>query len=611
MREEPASADTLGIMDSIHHTGLVIVNTLDRIVWANSAARALLGAALDPGTPLCEACPGLPKAGEAARGSRILDVTQSPIMGPSGSPTGEVLVSLHDVTHEKQQEERIRFLASVLDRAAGGITIIDPSLRIVYVNEAQAAMHNYSVGELVGKTIDVFCDPGEIGRLEELIFAAGEQEGSWTGEAVNYTKDGRAIPVLLSVSMLRNADGSLSSIVGVAKDIHTYKELEQDMRAYSDNLARLVSERTRQLERSRDELEMMFDAVSDFMFVVDRSFNVVRANRFSAAFFHSRRRDLLGKQCYRVWADSDHPCPGCPAARVFEKSKSAFAARLIRDERVHVWAYPMNGSDGRSQDAPSLAFCYGKIMTKELAVEERMQQAEKMASLGYLAAGIAHELRNPLGTILAAEYALRSRIASHDPEVARAFDTIERSIDRSTGIISNLLDFSRKGDWSMRQLNLSEIIGQVLALEQDSLKKQGIEVEMSVPLLPEIIGSPDGLRQVFFNIVHNAVQAMPEGGRLALTAKSVGQTAVRVEVSDTGAGISPDDLPRVFDPFFTTKEPGQGTGLGLSICYREVERHRGHVRVSNRLGRGVRVEVELPCTRARTDGERKESTYND
>lgn len=364
-------------------------------------------------------------------------------------------------------------------------------------------MHQYSAGELVGKSIDVFCDPDEIRRLQESIFATGEREGVWTGEAVNYAKDGTAIPVLLSVSMLRDAVGNLSAIVGVTKDIHRYKELEQDMRSYSDNLARLVSLRTRELESSKDELETMFDAVSDFMFVVDSSYCITRANRFTASFFHKKRREIVGRKCYSLWGNGVEPCHGCPAQKVFESGTTSFASRIVKEERI--------------------------------------QQAEKMASLGQLSAGLAHELRNPLGIILAANYAVKTRVRSDDDEVHKALDTIERNVDRATGIVANLLDFSRKGTASVTTVSIADLTSQVLALEEDLLRRQRIAVS-----------------------------------------------------ADTGIGINPGKLPRVFDPFFTTKAPGQGTGLGPAICYREIERHRGSISMCSRPGQGSEVTIELP-----------------
>ncbi|MEA4884713.1 MAG: PAS domain S-box protein [Clostridia bacterium] len=600
------------ILHAINCIGLIVLDQLGTVVDVNPSAEAMLGVQLPAGSLLTDLCPELAaaeilpvvqftRAGAGTAegvGAVHLEATQTHICDGSGSPTGQVIISLRDITEQAIQEGRLSFLATALDKAAGGITIIDPNLRIIYVNQAQAAMHQYRVDELVGKTIDIFCNPDEIRRLQETILSPGDVDDLWTGEAVNITKDGAAIPVLLSVSMIRGADGRVSAIVGVTKDIHTYKELERDMRSYNDHLASLVSARTRELEESRHELEMMFDAVSDFMFVVDRNLKVVRANRFSASFFHCRRRDLVGRKCYRVLAGSDRPCTGCPAARVFEAGDTAFATRTFRDERVHVWAYPIredHADQGLIQSAPSQAFCYGKIMTKELATEERLQQAEKMASLGQLAAGVAHELRNPLGTILAAEYAIKSRVNSDDPEVHRALTTIESNVERATRIIANLLEFGRKGDWSMRPSSLPDIIRQVLSLADDLLKRRHIEVEIRLPPVPDVMGSPDGLRQVFLNIVHNAAQAMPNGGHLSVSVEKAPAQTVRVVVADTGSGIPQEYIPRVFDPFFTTKEPGQGTGLGLAICYREVERHRGFIRISSVLGEGTRVEVELPC----------------
>jgi len=597
----------LQIIDAIDTQGLIVTDSGGVIVHANERARRLLGRDLPTGSCIQHVCPPLTDAsefticserlGDALSGmpsAREVRISRRPLNLGGASDPNYMLFALEDVTLQNTLAERIKFLSSVLDRAAGGITIIDPDLKIVYVNQAQASMHRYSIGELVGKSIDVFCDPEEIRRLQESIFSAGKREGTWTGEAINYAKDGTAIPVLLSVSMLRDSAGNLSAIVGVTKDIHTYKELEQDMRSYSENLARLVSLRTRELESSRDELQTMFDAVSDFMFVVDSSYSIIRANRFTASFFHRRRHEVIGCKCYSLWGDGTGPCDGCPAQEVFTSGNTAFASRVIKEEQVHVWAYPMRAM-GHTADAPALSgvLCYGKVMTSELAMEKRIQQAEKMASLGQLSAGLAHELRNPLGTILAANYAVKTRVDSGDSEVHMAMDAIERNVDRATRIINNLLDFCSKGAPSVATFSIADLASQVLALEEELLRRQGITVNVDLDSLPPVTANVDGMRQVLFNVVHNAVQAMPNGGRLAVSGRAV-PSGIQLTIADTGIGIGPRDLSRVFDPFFTTKAPGQGTGLGLTICYREIERHRGSINISSRPGHGSEVTIELP-----------------
>jgi len=237
------------VINAIDTAGLIVTENDGVIVHANERARELLGRDVPTGSCIHRVCPevsdilassGLERACEftifpqgpddttnGAPSARHLRVSSRPLCLHDGVPRDYVMLTFEDIAVQSTLAERIKFLSSVLDRAAGGITIIDPDLRIVYVNQAQANMHQYSVGELVGKSIDVFCDPDEIRRLQESIFATGEHEGIWTGEAVNYAKDGTAIPVLLSVSMLRDAVGKLSAIVGVTKDIHKYKELNK------------------------------------------------------------------------------------------------------------------------------------------------------------------------------------------------------------------------------------------------------------------------------------------------------------------------------------------------------------------------------------------------
>lgn len=220
-------------------------------------------------------------------------------------------------------------------------------------------------------------------------------------------------------------------------------------------------------------------------------------------------------------------------------------------------------------------------------------QAEKMTSLGQLAAGIAHEINNPLTNASLGIQTLKNRIASgvSATEIVGKLDAVERNIDRASGIARELLQFSHQRGAETVPVDINDIMRAALTLLQYKLKE--VDVQRDFGRLPAVMGNPDKLEQVFINILSNAVEAMPNGGVISImTMRS--QAGVLIRIADTGTGISKENMSRVFDPFFTTKEPGAGTGLGLSICYGIIRSHHGAIDVASVENRGTTVTITVP-----------------
>jgi signal transduction histidine kinase/HAMP domain-containing protein len=229
----------------------------------------------------------------------------------------------------------------------------------------------------------------------------------------------------------------------------------------------------------------------------------------------------------------------------------------------------------------------------ERKVEERTRQllhAERLATIGTLASGVAHEINNPTTSIMLDAERLRDEALS-DGEVREIAKEIVRQVERIQKITRSLLMFSRHAEIEAREVDLNQIIEESLAVLKPKLKN--VRVEKRLGKLPSIRGDPAQLQQVFVNLILNAVQAMPKGGRLTVETRREGGEAVAL-ISDTGVGIPKEHLNRIFDPFFTTKKVGEGTGLGLSICLGIVERHNGKIRVKSKVGEGTTFTVCLP-----------------
>ncbi len=236
-------------------------------------------------------------------------------------------------------------------------------------------------------------------------------------------------------------------------------------------------------------------------------------------------------------------------------------------------------------------------MEKELQKTQlQLIQSEKMASLGKLAAGVAHEINNPLGGILIYASLLYEEAAPDDPRREKLEKIIEATT-RCKRIVKDLLEFAHQGKDQFEAININHNIEQCLALLQNQALFHNIIIERKLcSQLPKIEGNFGQLNQVFTNIIVNAAEAMPHGGTLIVsTERSPRKGFIKIEIKDTGCGIPKQYLSQIFDPFFTTKEVGKGTGLGLSISYRIiVDAHGGHISVKSREGVGTTFIIELP-----------------
>ncbi len=233
-------------------------------------------------------------------------------------------------------------------------------------------------------------------------------------------------------------------------------------------------------------------------------------------------------------------------------------------------------------------------------ISQQLWQAAKLATMGELAASIAHELNNPLATVSLRVESLLAQIGEDDPK-RRALTVIEQEVERMGNLVSNLLQFSRRGQAQISSIDVREELENTLALIYYHLRNHRITVVRQFASdVPMLHADRQQLRQVFLNLLTNASDAMPQGGTLTLGV-TLGQLepsmpAVSITFTDTGIGIAPEDIPRVMDPFFTTKEEGKGTGLGLAICRRIMQEHHGTIEVSSTVGQGTTIRLTLSRT---------------
>ncbi len=241
--------------------------------------------------------------------------------------------------------------------------------------------------------------------------------------------------------------------------------------------------------------------------------------------------------------------------------------------------------------------CWPYLIQRLQTAQEELIQAEKLTSLGQMAAAIAHEINNPLAGVLVYTKLLMKKTEGDTltkEEALRYLSKIEAEISHSSKVIRNLLDFARQSEPLLRETDVNQAIEKAISLVAHQAQMQGVKVikELS-PSLPLITADFDQLQQVFTNLILNAIQAMPQGGELTIRTRLVGDGQLRVDVQDTGCGISKENLRKLFTPFFTTKEKGKGVGLGLAVTHGIIERHKGRIEVQSEVGKGTTFSVYL------------------
>src|SRR5262245_11824809 len=332
-----------------------------------------------------------------------------------------------------------------------------------------------------------------------------------------------------------------------------------------------------------------------------REGRIFDANRIAERLLGQSRAALTG----RLLTDL-HPAP--ERERADALWRHAVAAGHANRDDLHVLTV-----DGRA--VPIFANAgfieYGdrrwvQVMCVDLSERQRLEsqliQSEKMAAIGQLAAGIAHELRNPLAIVMNALWDLRQLVGAANPEVTEDIHIAEEEITRAQAIIKNLLEFSRESGVDLEAVDINDLLTRTIQLLQRYLQSSGVRVAIDVEPIPPCLANANAIRQILLNLITNAVQAMPEGGDLRLrTARLAGTDRIRLEVHDTGVGIPTAHLQDVFNPFYTTKAPGQGTGLGLSVVHSIVRRYRGDIRLTSTVGQGTTFVIELPCQRDATE----------
>jgi two-component system, NtrC family, sensor kinase len=376
--------------------------------------------------------------------------------------------------------------------------------------------------------------------------------------------------------------------------------------AYAQRLESEVIERTRQIDRERRITERIIDSLPVGLYVIDRKYRISVWNRKRETGMQGvSRDDALGRTIFEVL----HRQPASVLRREFDdvfatgrlqifqmESRASGELRTFRISKI-----PMRLDDGPVTHVITV----GEDITEWREAQDRFSQAEKLAAIGTLAAGIMHEINNPLATIAACAESLELAEPEAPPPLLDGLRLIQSEVRRCKGITDSLLDFSRPKSGDKALVDVNAVIERTLFIlkHHSRFKKLSVALDLDRSLGAVVLANEEQLVQVFMSLLLNAMDAMREQGTVELRTRW-GQDArtVLAEVVDRGEGIRRADLPKIFEPFFTTKAPGRGTGLGLSVCYAIVTEHGGRIEVDSTPGEGSVFRIALP--RADERGER-------
>ncbi len=363
-------------------------------------------------------------------------------------------------------------------------------------------------------------------------------------------------------------------------------------------VSRMQQETRQKLMETRALYKVLVDQlIQEDVLVIASDYRVLDINKTLLDKIGLERHEAIGRFCYQLTHHQNIPCSGdlhpCPLVNTLETRRPFQATHVHYDKDSRELHYSISCYPLFEGDELVGAIEISRDITKDINLQKSMMQQEKLASIGRLSAGVAHEINNPLTTILTTAMLLQEETAPEDPAYEE-LETIARETLRCRKIVTSLLDFARQSRPNKHHQDINAVVGESLLLTKKQAAFHDVSIEKRLAEgLPPLDVDKGQIQQSIINLVLNAVEATPPGGRVTVeTRLSDDGLAVEICVGDTGCGIDKENLGRVFDPFFTTKE--SGTGLGLALTHGIIEQHGGTIDVESIKGRGTLFTISLP-----------------
>lgn len=366
----------------------------------------------------------------------------------------------------------------------------------------------------------------------------------------------------------------------------------REMRAVDEDLH--VSRQ--QLLNSRNALRSLFDNIPDSFYMVDTNYKLKAVNLSRANRVGKSPRELVGRKCYEALFGLSEPCSECLLQEVVTTGspKQLFHHSWLLEKRPREWdinCYPVCGAEGNIEQVILLE----QDVTDKRKMEEDLIQNEKLLAIGQLAAGVAHEINNPLTSILANSQMLMLDLDPEQNELVESVTLIEMAARRATKVVENLQSMVRKEKFDFQRMDLNESIQNALMLVSHEFMSRQISIRFTPGTgMPLIVASGDHLQGVWINLLMNSIEAIDDVPGEIKIATLFDNGKFYIEIKDSGAGIPEEYLDKIFEPFFSTKKARHGTGLGLSLAKRIIQAHDGQILVESAPSQGTRFMIILP-----------------
>jgi two-component system sporulation sensor kinase A len=516
-----------------------------------------------------------------------------------------------DITKLKEVERKLmetnRRLETIFETASEGIVTVDENENITFVNKAFADMLGYNEQELIGVNLRKFVDEESFQTIRKQTEIRKRGETS-RYEIALYHRDGKPRIVQVSASPLWNEKGEYVGAISIIMDVTERRKMEE------------------KLKESEERFKRLIEYAPEAIYINDVYGRFIDGNKQAEALIGYKKEELIGKNIIETGIYSEKSLP---------KVKEAIE-KTIRGERYGPDEFEIVRKDGTKIFAEISAIPVtsgGKIeiigiarditerkqMQKKLEeyaqhleelveqrtkalkeAQEQLIKSERLATIGQVAAMVGHDLRNPLTGIKGAVYYLKNKFGPKvDPKVLEMLKLIEENVQYANEIVADLLEYSREIKLELKEATPKAIIAETLLTVKIP---KGIQILDLTQDTPKIKVDINKMKRVFGNLIKNAVDAMPKGGKLTIRSNEANGN-VKITFTDTGTGIPKDALEKIWTPFFTTKS--KGMGLGLPICKRLVEAHGGKITVESKVGEGTTVTVTIPIESKIVEGGEK------
>lgn len=351
-----------------------------------------------------------------------------------------------------------------------------------------------------------------------------------------------------------------------------------------------------QILNSRNTLRTFFDNLPSSVYIVDRSYTMIAVNISRSERVKRKPQGLVGEKCYAVLYGNSAPCTDCRVMDTLNGIPSVRTSRELGPNETFVHWEISTVPIRENLDTIDKVIVFEEDVTDKWILEANLIQAEKMASIGQLAANVAHEINNPLAAIIANAQLLIRDLQDADENTLDSLKLIETAGDRAAKIVSNLLESARREKhFEFEEISLNETILDAISLLRYEINQRSVSINLDLEKgIPHTFANKNQLKGVWINLINNALGAIESNqGRITISTRYENK-AFTIVFSDNGKGILPEYQEHIFEPFFTTKEAGKGTGLGLSVSLQAIKEHHGDIQFETTPGAGTKFIVVLP-----------------